>query len=383
MTARSLDSKLPNQGLSIFAIMSQMAQECEAINLSQGFPDFESDPVLIDLVHKYMRQGKNQYAPMPGLPELRQRISGKVESLYGQKIDWQDEITITSGATQALFNTFNAFVKRGDEVIILDPAYDSYAPAVHLAGGKVRPVAITGPDFRTPWDKIAETINEKTALIVLTNPHNPLGKILTDDDIGLMRKLLEQYNGYFVVDEVYEHLVYDDRPHLSILRYPELYARSVLTYSFGKTFHNTGWKIGYSIAPPQLTKEIRKVHQFNVFSVNTPIQYALAEYMEDEKRYLGLSDFFEEKRDYLSDALSGTALKPLACEGSYFMLVDYSEVSDKDDRSFAEWLTREYGVATIPLSPFYSNPPGDKVVRLCFAKELDTLERAVERLKVL
>lgn len=373
-------SKLPQQGLSIFATMSQMASEHNAINLSQGFPDFDSDPRLIELVYKNMRDGNNQYAPMPGLPQLRKAIAEKIYNMYETTVDQDKEITVTAGATQALFNVFSAMVHEGDEVIILDPAYDSYAPAVALAGGRSVHIPITGPDFLLPWDQIEEAISPKTSLIVFTNPHNPLGKIMKEEDISRMRALLSKFQGHFVVDEVYEHLVYDDQPHLSIMKFPDIFSRSILTYSFGKTFHNTGWKVGYCVAPEWLTSEIRKVHQFNVFSVNTPVQYALAEYMKDPSTYLDLPGFFQEKRDHLTEALSASSLRPLTCEGSYFMLVDYSAISDLEDMVFAEWLTKEHGVATIPLSPFYHTPPGDKVVRICFAKELDTLQKAADRL---
>lgn len=357
-----------------------MANAHGAINLSQGFPDFESDPALIQLVNQHMLNGHNQYAPMQGLPELRKSIANKIKDLYNQSVDWQSEITITAGATQALFNTFTALVHPGDEVILLDPAYDCYSPSVILAGGHPVHLTIKGPDFRVPWDQIKEKITPRTSLIVLTNPHNPLGKVFHDEDIQEMIGLLDQFKGHFLVDEVYEHLIYDEKRHLSILEQPQLYERSVVTYSFGKTFHNTGWKMGYSVAPQHLTTELRKVHQFNVFSVNTPIQYALAEYMSDASNYLNLPSFFQAKRDLLSSALEASKFNVLHCEGSYFMLVDYSEIGDMEDRVFAEWLTKEHGVATIPLSPFYNKPPGDKVVRICFAKEDETLKRAADRL---
>jgi methionine aminotransferase len=312
---------------------------------------------------------------------LRRVIAEKIEYLYGTQLDWENEITVTAGATQALFNAFTTFVHPGDEVIILDPAYDCYAPAVALSGGKAIHVPISGPDFRIPWDRVENAISSRTSLIVVTNPHNPLGKIMRKDDIEGMHDLLGKFQGHFLVDEVYEHLTYDNRKHLSIVSYPKLFDRSVVTYSFGKTFHNTGWKMGYSLAPRDLTTELRKVHQFNVFSVNTPIQHALADYMQDRDTYMGLPDFFQEKRDFLVDALKESALKPLPCEGSYFMLADYSAVSQLNDVTFAEWLTKEHGVATIPLSPFYREAPGDKVVRICFAKKLSTLEKAAEKLK--
>lgn len=381
MPSKPFHSKLPNQGLSIFAVMTQMANQYGAINLSQGFPDFPSDPTLIDLVYKHMKEGKNQYAPMQGVPALRQAIADKIKSLYHTEINPDSEITITAGATQALFNTFSAFVSPGDEVIVLDPAYDCYAPAVRLNSGTPVHIPISGPEFKTPWDQIHAAISDKTSVIIFTNPHNPLGKTFKEDDIDQLRQLLKTFKGVIVVDEVYEHLVYDRLPHLSILKYPDIYERCIVTYSFGKTFHNTGWKMGYSVAPPELTKELRKVHQFNVFSVNTPIQHAIAEYMSDASTYLDLPDFFQAKRDLMAEGLANTPFNVLPCEGSYFMLVDYSEVSDLKDTEFAAWLTKEKGVASIPLSPFYLDPPYDKVVRLCFAKSDDTLQNALDKLQ--
>jgi methionine aminotransferase len=374
-------SKLPDQAISIFAIMSGMAREYDAINLAQGFPDFDSDPELIELVSQKMRAGLNQYAPMPGVKKLRSAIKSKIEKLYGLSVNEDEEVTVTAGATQALFNVFSALVHRGDEVVILEPAYDCYVPSVVLSGGVARPIPIVGPDFDIPWDKIEAAFNNKTRMLVLTNPHNPLGKVMKPNDIERLRALMSKYDFILVSDEVYEHLTYDGHEHLSILKYPELYARTVITYSFGKTFHNTGWKMGYTVAPKAITDEIRKVHQFNVFAVNTPIQHALAEYMIDESKYLSLPEFFQNKRDLMVEVLRDSRFKVLDCEGSYFMLVDYSQISDLDDMDFARWLTIEHGVATIPLSPFYTNAPQDKVVRLCFAKKEETLRAAAEKLR--
>ena len=374
-------SKLPDQAVSIFAVMSGMAREYGAINLSQGFPDFESDPELIELVARKMRDGLNQYAPMPGVSTLRKAIASKIGNLYGLTLDPENEITITAGATQALFNTFLSLGHRGDEVIILEPAYDCYVPGVVLAGGMPKPIPITGPDFQIPWDTIEATFSEKTKLLVLTNPHNPLGKVMKAKDIERLRDLTRKFEFTIISDEVYEHLIFDGHQHLSMLKYPDLYSRSVVIFSFGKTFHNTGWKMGYTVAPETMTREIRKVHQFNVFSVNTPIQHALAEYLTDETRYAGLPEFFQRKRDMMIEGLKNSRFRVLGCEGSYFMLVDYSAISDLDDMAFARWLTVEHGVASIPLSPFYTHPPGEKVVRLCFAKKDETLNDAIERLR--
>jgi methionine aminotransferase len=374
-----IKTKLPGLGTSIFAVMSGMAREHGAINLSQGFPDFESDPVLIDLVARHMKMGHNQYAPMPGLPALREEIARKATSRYRTNIS-PEEVTITAGATQAIFNALMGLIKSGDEVIIMEPAYDSYLPGVLLAGGKPVPVPFLAPDFDFPWDAVEEKVTERTKMIMVTNPHNPLGRILKEEDYERMAAITDKHDVLFLFDEVYEHMVYDGKTHLSALNYPDLYSRSVVTYSFGKTFHNTGWKIGYTIAGKDFTKEIQKVHQFNVFSVNTPVQYALADYMAQGPDYDGINTFYQKKRDYLTKALSETPLKPLLCEGSYFMLADYSALSDLKDMAFAEQMTKETGVATIPLSPFYSSDYDGRVVRFCFAKKKDTLDAAIERL---
>jgi len=373
-------SKLPGQGTSIFAIMSGLANEHKAINLSQGFPDFDSDPRLIELVHQHMVDGKNQYAPMPGVPELRSEIANKMNRLYGANISSDTEVTITAGATQAIFNILHAFIHSGDEVIVMEPAYDCYIPGIVLAGGIPRPVPFRAPEFEFPWDAVEKEINSKTRMILITNPHNPLGKIMKEEDVQRMQKIAKNNDILFLVDEVYEHLVYDQKDHLSILRYPDLYEKSIVTFSFGKTFHNTGWKMGYSIASKKLTEEIRKIHQFNVFSVNTPIQYALADYMSEIKSYQDLGAFFEKKRNLLQSGLMQTPLTPLHCEGSYFMLADYSKISQQKDLDFAKNLTINTGVATIPLSPFYSSNYNEKVVRICFAKKDSTIQSALNAL---
>lgn len=374
-------AKLAHQKASIFSVMSKMARECGAINLSQGFPDFESDPRLISLVKKYMDLGYNQYAPMPGVAELRDQIAQKVERLYNTKISADEEVTITAGATQAIFTAITALIVSNDEVIIMEPAYDCYAPAVTLAGGKCVPVSFDPPDFEWPWEKVEQALSERTRMIILTNPHNPLGKVMVKKDYQRLSQMVEGRDILLVVDEVYEHLVYDENQHLSVLAIPELYKKSIVTYSFGKTFHNTGWKVGYCIAPPEITHEVRMVHQFNVFSVNTPVQYGLAEYMSEFDDYRSLNTFFQKKRDFLIAGLEGTVLTPLACEGSYFLLAHYGNYSDQSDLKMAEYFTRKGGVATIPLSPFYSQAYSGKVLRLCFAKKEQTLEAAIDRIR--
>lgn len=374
-------AKLAHQKASIFSVMSKMAGECGAINLSQGFPDFESAPRLISLVKKYMDLGYNQYAPMPGVAELRDQIAQKVERLYATKISADEEVTITAGATQAIFTAITALIESNDEVIIMEPAYDCYAPAVTLAGGKCVPVSFDPPEFEWPWEKVEQALSEQTRMIILTNPHNPLGRVMTQKDYQRLSQLVQGRDIFLLIDEVYEHLVYDENQHLSVLAIPELYEKSIVTYSFGKTFHNTGWKVGYCIAPPRITHEVRMVHQFNVFSVNTPVQYGLAEYMSEFDDYRSLNTFFQKKRDLLIAGLEGTVLTPLACEGSYFLLAHYGHYSDQRDLEMAEYFTRKGGVATIPLSPFYSQAYSGKVLRLCFAKKEQTLKAAIDRIR--
>lgn len=376
-----IPSKLPKVGTTIFTIMSTLANEHKAINLAQGFPDFPCSEKLQDLVHRYMREGMNQYAPMPGVPVLRQKISAKIAGLYSKSVDPDTEITVTAGATQALFCAITAFVRPGDEVIIIEPAYDSYLPAIELCGGIVVPYPLAAPDYRIDWHVLQRMITPRTRLLITNNPHNPTGKIFSATDLEQLEKLLAGTNILHISDEVYEHLTFDGRRHISVLSYPELYRRSILTFSFGKTYHTTGWKMGYVVAPPALTKEFRKVHQFNVFSVHTPTQYALADFLDDPAEYLYLPDFFQRKRDFFLSKMEGSRLRPITCEGTYFQLFDYSEISEEPDTAFAKRLTVEHGVAAIPVSVFYADGRDERVIRLCFAKKEETLAAAAERLK--
>lgn len=376
-----VSSKLPGVGTTIFTVMSALAQEHGAINLAQGFPDFPSSQRLSELVAEYMRQGYNQYAPMAGVPILRQRIAEKIDGLYGVKIDPDREITITVGAAEGLFTAIAALVNPSDEVIIFEPAYDLYRPAIELFGGIAKGFELSAPDYTIDWDKLMRMISMKTRMIILNTPQNPTGKILKPADMQALEKLVNSNDIIILSDEVYEHLVYDGQEHQSILRYPALKERAVAVYSFGKTFHNTGWRVGYCIAPPALTAEFRKVHQFNVFSVMTPVQYALADFLEDPHEYLGLGTFFTHKRDIFLDAIEGSLFRPLLSEGSYFQLCDYSQISDEPDFDFCRRLTIEHGVAAIPLSVFYHSKKDEKIIRFCFAKKEETLEMAGEKLR--
>ena len=376
-----LTSKLPNVGTTIFTVMSALANEHGAINLSQGFPNFPSPERLSDLVCQYMKKGYNQYAPMAGVPILREQLAEKAQRLYGASIDPNTEITITAGATQAIFTAIAAFVSSGDEVILIEPAYDSYRPSIEVNGGVPVSYKLSAPDYRVDWLALGRLVTARTRMIIINTPHNPTGTILKAEDLQALEKLTAGTDILVLSDEVYEHLIYDGQPHQSVLRYPGLWERSLATYSFGKTFHNTGWKIGYCLAPAHLTAEFRKVHQFNVFSVNTPMQYALADYLADPETYLTLNDFFQKKRDFFLNTMQGSRLRPLRCEGTYFYLFDYSAISDEPDRTFAERMTTEWGVAAIPVSAFYANGCEDKVIRLCFAKTEETLERAGELLR--
>lgn len=378
--ALEAQSKLPGLETTIFTVMARLANKHQAINLAQGFPNFGMDAALIERVLHYMREGKNQYAPMGGVPQLTQALANKVEQLYKVQVDPKKEITVTAGGTQALFASIMALVHPGDEVILFEPAYDSYAPAVKLAGGTPIYISLTFPEYSIPWEQVAAAMSSKTKMLIINSPHNPSGRILSEADIEALKELTQQNEFYILCDEVYEHLVYEGKTHQSMLAYPELRAKSICTYSFGKVFNNTGWKTGYFIAPPDLTYEIRKVHQFEVFSVNTPIQYALADFLTEEQNYLGLSSFFEKKRDFFADKMNGSKFKLLPCEGSYFQLADYSAISEKGDLAFATELIETIGVASIPVSAFYHNKEDNKVLRFCYAKDEATLSRATEKL---
>lgn len=374
-------SKLPQTGTTIFTVMSALAQQHGALNLAQGFPEYSSSPRLMDFVTQAMQAEHNQYAPMPGLPLLRERIAAKISQLYGCAIDSAEEVTITAGATQALFTAIGAFVRPGDEVIMLEPAYDAYRPAVEVFGGKPISILLQPPNYRVNWNAVADAITPRTRMLILNTPHNPTGSILRQGDMETLQQILAPTDILVLSDEVYEHLVYDEAAgHQSVLRYPDLRARSLAVYSFGKTFHNTGWKVGYCVAPPALTAEFRKVHQFNVFAVNTPMQHALAAFLQYPEEYLGLPDFYRRKRNFFLAAMQHSRLRALPCDGTYFALFDYSAVSEEPDTDFARRLTTEHGVAAIPVSVFYSGGHSARLIRLCFAKHEDTLARAAERL---
>jgi methionine transaminase len=376
----SIISKLPQTGTTIFTTMSALANEVGAINLSQGFPDFETSPELIKLANAALKKGHNQYAPMAGVQALREQIAKKTEKLYGTTYNPDTEITITAGGTQAIFTAITAMIHPMDEVIIFEPAYDSYAPAIKLMGGIVKSLELEPPDYRISWDMVKRLINNKTKMIILNSPHNPTATILHKEDIDELSNLVKTQDIWILSDEVYEHLIYDGETHHSMAMYPELQQRSFIVASFGKPFHATGWKVGYCMAPALLMSEFRKVHQFLVFSVNTPIQYALAEYLKDENHYLELPAFFQQKRDYFRKGLEQSKFKLLPCSGSYFQSVTYKDITDEKDSDFALRLTREFGVASIPVSGFYSKGTDHHVLRFCFAKRQETLDKAVDRL---
>ena len=375
-----LRSKLPHVGTTIFTVMSKLAQECGAINLSQGFPDFPIDEKLSDLVHAAMSAGHNQYAPMPGLPSLREAIAAKVNRLYGFSYDPDTEVTVTAGGTQAIFTALGAVVQPGDEVIIVDPAYDCYAPTVELFGGKPVHVRL-GSDMKFDADAVQSAITPRTRMLMINTPHNPAGTILRDADMKRITHMLQGTDILLLSDEVYEHLVFDGEPHASAINYPELRERAFIIFSFGKVFHTTGWKMGYALAPKEVMAEFRKVHQFNVFSANTPIQHALAEYLKEPLHYETVPGFYEDKRDRFLIGLRTSRFEPLACEGSYFQLADYSRISDEADLDFAKRVAKEFGIAAIPISVFYKDAPKDqRILRFCFAKQDETLDNAIEKL---
>ncbi|WP_312975275.1 pyridoxal phosphate-dependent aminotransferase [Stutzerimonas nitrititolerans] len=378
-----LISKLPNVGTTIFTTMSQLAAEVGAINLSQGFPDFDGPQALREAVTRAVMDGRNQYAPMAGLPALREQVAVKVRSLYGREVSADSEITITPGATQAIFCAIHAVVRAGDEVIVFDPCYDSYEPAVELAGGVCIHQSLSLPDFSIDWQKLADAITPRTRMIVLNTPHNPSGALIDGADLERLAALVRERDIYLLSDEVYEHLVFDGREHASVLRHEELYQRAFVISSFGKTYHVTGWKTGYVVAPPNLTAELRKVHQYVSFTGVTPLQWALAEFMAAHPEHVReLPAFYQAKRDLFCDLLSGSRFGFTRTAGTYFQLADYSAIRPGlDDVAMAQWLTREHGVASIPISVFYQSPPANlRLVRFCFAKQEETLRQAAERL---
>jgi methionine transaminase len=375
-------SKLSNVGTTIFSQMTQLANENEAINLSQGFPDFMPDSELLDLVDQFIKKGFNQYAPMGGMIGLKEEIARKIENSHQAIYHPDSEITVTAGGTQAIFTAIATFVKKDDEVIIFEPAYDCYEPTVELFGGIVKRFEMKAPD-EIDWNTVKNLVSDKTKMIIMNNPNNPSGKILKENDLQELIKIVEGTSILILSDEVYENIVFDGKQHLSISKYPELKNRSLLVASFGKLFHVTGWKIGYCAAPKYLTDEFRKIHQFNVFSVNTPIQMALAEYMKNDEHYNHLNQFFQEKRDFLRKGLANTSFELLDCEGTYFQALKYDKISDKNDFDFASELTINHKVASVPFSSFYKNKLNENVIRLCFAKKQETLEKAIDNLSKL
>jgi len=376
-----INSKLPDTGTTIFTIMSQLALEYDAINLGQGFPDFMISKELIALVHNAMRKGHNQYVHMNGLPLLREKLAIKVGKLYNNAINPETQITVTPGGTYAIYTAFTSILEKNDEVIVFEPAYDSYIPNIIVNGAKPVLVQLQYPDYSIPWEEVKEKITDKTKAVIINSPHNPTGAVLNKNDIEQLKHIVHNKNIFIVSDEVYEHLIFDDIPHQSILRYPELLEKSFVCFSFGKTYNCTGWKIGYCIASPELTKEFRKVHQFNCFSCNSFVQYALAEFLDNEDAYLSLGKFIQNKRDYFQNLMQSTKFEAIPSHGSYFQCYSYKDFGDENDMELAVRITKEHGVTTVPLSSFYQSKKDDKVLRFCFAKREETLKTAAERLK--
>jgi len=374
----TIASKLPRVGTTIFTVMSKMAAEHNAINLSQGFPDFECPPDLVEQVNAAMKAGHNQYAPMPGLMLLRERIAEKTEELYGAKYDPDTEITVTAGATQAIYTAIASVVRENDEVIIFEPAYDCYAPAIELNGGKTIYMQLKAPHYNIEWDAVKKVINHRTRMIIINTPHNPTGAVLSASDMEKLDKLTKNTDIIVLSDEVYEHIFFDEHRHESVSRYPRLAERSFIVSSFGKTYHTTGWKTGYCLAPKNLMAEFRKVHQFLVFACNTPIQFALAEYLKKKKHYQQLGSFYQKKRDKFNKLLKGSRFSLEPSAGTYFQLLRYEKITDEKDTDYAVRLIKEHGVASIPISVFYHKPVYDGMLRFCFAKKDETLEKAAE-----
>jgi methionine aminotransferase len=376
-----IGSKLPSTGVSIFSVMSRLAEEHGAINLSQGFPDFDCDPGLIEAVSRQMQAGHNQYAPMLGVFALREALSRKIELLYGRRYDPATEITVTSGATEGLFSALTALVRPGDEVVLLQPAYDLYPPVVRLCGGTPVFVTLQRPDYRVDWDEVRRALSPRTRVIVVNSPHNPTGMVFDRDDIRELASVLEHTGAMVVADEVYEHILFDGRRHESLTRYPEIAERAVVVSSFAKTYHTTGWKIGYCVAPQPLSAEVARVHQFVTYAVNGAIQRAYAEWVSRDPAAASVTPFYQAKRDRFLALLQGSRFRPLTCQGTFFQMVDYSAITNERDSDFALRLLTEHGVAAIPVSPFLTDADPGPVLRFCFAKRDETLERAAERLR--
>jgi len=374
----AIKSKLPKVGTTIFSVMSQLAHENQAINLSQGFPDFETSQELIGLVNDAMKNGLNQYAPMPGVMALREQIAIKTANLYGVEYHPESEITITSGATQAIYTAIAATITEGDEVIIFTPAYDCYEPAIELNGGRTVFVQMHAPDYRVNWDQVKKLITQRTKMIIINTPHNPTGTVLENEDMLALEKIVSDTDILLISDEVYEHIIFDGKQHQSVSKYPGLAERSFIVSSFGKTFHNTGWKMGYCLAPKNLMVEFRKAHQFIVFSVNTPVQYALTEYLKNENNYLNLSSFYQEKRDLFISLIKDSRFEILPSSGTYFQLLSYKGISEKEDTDFAIELTEKHKIASIPVSVFYHQKVDEKILRFCVAKKEETLYQAAK-----
>lgn len=376
----NITSKLPNTGTTIFTVMSGLANEYNAVNLGQGFPDFPMSETLIELVAKAMRDGYNQYAPMAGWMPLRNAISEKIQFLYGTNTDSEKEITITPGGTYAIYCSLTAILNPGDEVIVMQPNYDSYIPNIIVNAAKPVLVDLDLPAYTVNWQKVKAAVTAKTKAIIINSPHNPTGNVLSADDMQQLQSIVKGTNIFIVSDEVYEHIVFDNAQHQSILRYPELYERSFVCFSFGKTYHCTGWKVGYCVAPPALTEEFIRIHQFNAFSTNSTVQVALAEYLRNKEEYLSLAGFYQQKRDFFIDAMKNTRFKLFHSAGSFFICASYADISNEADKDFCIRLTKEIGVTMIPVSAFYESGKDDKVVRFCFGKKQSTLEHAVEKL---
>ncbi len=373
-----ITSKLPKTGFSVFAVMSNMANEYNAINLSQGFPDFECSSKLIELVNKYMRKGYNQYAPMAGVMKLREAIAEKTELLYTASYNCETEITVTAGATQGIYTAISAFVKDEDEVVVFEPAYDSYVPAIKLNGGVPVCVPLKMPDYHIDWDEVRKLLNQRTKMIIINTPHNPTGSILTAKDMLQLEKITKNTGIIILSDEVYEHIIFDGFEHQSVCRYPSLAERSLVLSSFGKTFHTTGWKTGYCLAPENLMKEFRKVHQFIVFCSNTPIQHAVADFLNDKSGYEELGVFYQQKRDLFIKLIKDSRFKVIPAYGTYFQLLDYSGITDEPEMDFAQRLIKEHGIGSVPVSSFYNKPVDNNILRFCFAKKEETLKKAAE-----